>query len=103
MHRLTFQTPDGRFGVDGIDLTKLDAKLYMCICKLKDYERAGLSPDGVEDLKDRDTAIAPKPDKRIPGIGKCQVCKTELRTDDDELFFCPKCGQRLKKDGERNG
>lgn len=52
MHRLTFQTPDGHFGVEGIDLTKLDAKLYGCICKLKAYEEIGLSPDEVERLNE---------------------------------------------------
>lgn len=45
----------------------------------------------------RDNPKPPKPNKRIPGIGKCQICKTELCIDDDELFFCPTCGQRLKK------
>ena len=49
---------------------------------------------------------APKsiiPNKRIPGLGKCPVCKTELCTDDSELHFCPTCGQALKganKDAE---
>lgn len=38
----------------------------------------------------------PKPNKRIPGIGKCQICKTELYIDDEDLHYCPTCGQRLK-------
>lgn len=38
----------------------------------------------------------PKPNKRIPGIGKCQICKTELCIDDEDLHYCPTCGQRLK-------
>jgi hypothetical protein len=38
----------------------------------------------------------PKPNTRIPGIGKCQICKTELCIDDDDLHYCPTCGQRLK-------
>lgn len=100
MHRLTFQTPNGRFGVEGIDLTKLDAKLYMCICKLKDYENTGRSPDQVEQLSERNTALLPNPDKRIAGIGKCQVCNTELCIDDADLCFCPKCGQKLKEGGK---
>jgi len=45
----------------------------------------------------RECLKPPKPDKRIPGIGKCQICKTELCIDDPDLFFCPTCGQRLKE------
>lgn len=50
----------------------------------------------LELLQERDTVKIPIPNKRIPVFGKCQVCKTELCLDDDELYFCPKCGQRLK-------
>jgi hypothetical protein len=36
-----------------------------------------------------------KPNKRIPGICKCPICKTEL-CEDEDLNYCPTCGQRLK-------
>lgn len=38
----------------------------------------------------------PIPNKRIPGIGRCPVCKTELCIDDEDLGYCPTCGQALK-------
>lgn len=41
----------------------------------------------------------PKPltkDDRIPGLGSCPVCKTDLCTDDADLHYCPTCGQAVK-------
>jgi len=56
--RLTFHNEDGSFGVEGVDMTKLDDKLYSCICKLKDYEDIGFHPGSIEVLlKTRDEAI----------------------------------------------
>ncbi len=100
MHRLTF-SENGKFGVVGMNAKNQDDKLYMCVAKLKDYENTDKSPDQVLSLKERDTVLAPKPDKRIPGIGRCQICKTELCIDDENLYFCPTCGQRLKDCGSR--
>lgn len=45
MGRLTYYHPDGTWGVEGIDLAKLPAKLYACLAKLKDYENSGKTPD----------------------------------------------------------
>lgn len=50
--RLTY-SENGKFGVTGINLSTLDAKLYMCVCKLKDYENSGLMPDQVIALQDK--------------------------------------------------
>lgn len=33
---------------------------------------------------------------RIPEIGKCPICKTDLCIDDEDLNFCPTCGQALE-------
>lgn len=33
--------------------------------------------------------------KSIDFLGKCPVCKQELCIDDEQLHFCPKCGQAL--------
>jgi len=41
----------GNFSVDGVDMSALSPELYSCICKLKDYEASGLSPDDVETVK----------------------------------------------------
>ncbi len=52
MKRLTYHEPDGTFGVEGIDMGKLDARLYLCICKLKDYEDTGVSPSDMQRFLD---------------------------------------------------
>lgn len=36
------------------------------------------------------------PIKRIPKLCKCPVCKTELCRDDEDLHYCPACGQALQ-------
>jgi rRNA maturation endonuclease Nob1 len=38
--------------------------------------------------------------KKIIGLGKCPMCKTELCVDDKDLRFCPTCGQALKQEGK---
>jgi Zn finger protein HypA/HybF involved in hydrogenase expression len=43
----------------------------------------------------RETPKALIPNKRIPGIGKCPACKTELCTF-DKNGYCPDCGQAIK-------
>ena len=53
--------------------------------------------DLVSELLDKQIVRPPKPLKRIPQIGKCQRCKQELIIDDDELHYCPKCGQKVKE------
>lgn len=40
-------TPDGK----AIPRTDIPHDYYAAICKLRDYERTGLDPDGVERLK----------------------------------------------------
>lgn len=45
---------------------------------------------------ERQIVRIPTPNKKIPGLGKCAVCKTELCIDDENLNYCPTCGQRLK-------
>lgn len=52
----------GNWGVKGLPWNKLHVgevitrevhnKLYGCLCKLKDYESSGLSPEQVEDLSE---------------------------------------------------
>lgn len=50
LKRLTYHEEDGRFGVAGMNAENESEKVYACICKLKDYEDLGLSPDEVEQL-----------------------------------------------------
>lgn len=44
MGRLTYQTPDGSWGVHGVDIKRMPAAVYGALCKLKDYEETGLEP-----------------------------------------------------------
>ena len=47
--RLTYHNPDGTFGLNGVDITKIEEpKIYAAICKLKDYEDLGFHPNGME-------------------------------------------------------
>lgn len=50
MIRLTYQEPNGKFGVVGMNEDNRDRKLYMCVCKLKDYENLGLNPYDIQQL-----------------------------------------------------
>lgn len=68
MSRLTQKEASGKWQVKGISWEKLQAGevitneiskiLYMCLCKLKDYEECGMSPDQLRNLqyKAEDTA-----------------------------------------------
>lgn len=37
--RLTYQDPDGSWGIRGVDLGTLPPKVYGALCKLRDLER----------------------------------------------------------------
>lgn len=64
MGRLTY-SEGGRFGVVGMNEANEEEKLYGCICKLKDYENTGLSPDEVERLLDDESC---EPARRVQSI-----------------------------------
>lgn len=61
MSRMTEKDASGRWQVKGIPWEKLQAGqviteetsriLYGCLCKLKDYEDSGMSPDQLKDLQ----------------------------------------------------
>ena len=45
MGRLTWKKPNGEWGLANGSLQDVPREYYGCICKLKDYEETGLSPD----------------------------------------------------------
>lgn len=49
--RLTFNKPDGSFGVVGMNCSNEDKKLYSCVAKLKDFEDIGFNPEELTSLK----------------------------------------------------
>ena len=55
MSRLTWHTANGMWGLTGLEqkeLCALPERLYMALCKLKDYEDICESPDKVERMAD---------------------------------------------------
>lgn len=72
-----------------------DCYLYDCIRDICDNEKNCKAdcPRIVEALE-KQAPKPVKPNKRIPGICKCPICKTEL-CDDKDLNYCPTCGQKL--------
>ena len=86
MKRLTYQESDGRFGVVGMKAGNEDKKLYACVCKLKDYENTGLSPDEIEKLND---------------FSQSQCAKLLAERDaavEDITNCCDTCGKDLTRD-----
>lgn len=50
MGRLTFKQANGTWGLVNGDIKRVPSELYGAICKLKDYEESGLSPEQLEML-----------------------------------------------------
>lgn len=50
MGRLTFKNANGTWGLKNYDIKKVPSDLYGAICKLKDYENCGFSPNQLEEL-----------------------------------------------------
>ncbi len=48
--RLTWDKP-GEWGIKNYDIKKAPKEIYGALCKLRDYERTGLSPDELKDIK----------------------------------------------------
>lgn len=79
------------------------------IDRLAEYEDAGLDPEEVRNLKKRDTAAAAKTETNSERtLFRCPVCGHIYRIAySDGLVageipaFCQDCGQRLKRDGNR--
>lgn len=105
MNRLT-QTDDiGNWLLEGLPwkdtyvgqvITKnTSEKIYAALCKLKDYEDTVLTPNQVQELKERDTAKNPI---TYSGTNRadCTICGATVRGIGKPFGeFCGKCGQRL--------
>lgn len=71
--------------------------------ELKKYEDTGLTPEQVQQLKERDTAK--RPDYEGDGYDNegnliydtwiCPNCEEHYEVDYDRYDFCPNCGRRL--------
>ena len=72
--------------------------------RLAQYEDAGLNPEEIQELKQRDKAKVPDYEgdgydddgNIIYDIWICPNCGEKYEVDYDDYKFCPKCGQRIK-------
>lgn len=88
MERLTIKAPSGLIHL------KYDSKEFKnkAIKILSDYEDTGLTPEEAQELKERDTAKAPRENS---GYYACPTCGA-VRSIRQKHGFCHDCGQRLK-------
>lgn len=50
MGRLTWNNPDGTWGLKNMDIKDVPRELYGAVCKLKDYEKTGLMPEQIVEM-----------------------------------------------------
>ena len=80
MERLTSRDEKGNLNVDGKEVYA--GYLYNAVALLEEYEYTGLTPEQVQELKERDTAkVATK------------VSDSGVRYTDD--YICPNCGKHF--------
>lgn len=92
--RVTFHNPNGDFGIEGVDLTKLDKPLYAAVAKLERYEDTGLSPDDVDLLKDMYDRLVEELDRHPR---KWISVRDKLPEDGEDVLVCTQ-----SKNGSRN-
>lgn len=93
-----------RMVIDAREVKKEAMTIYW---QLKKYEDTGLTPERIQELRERDTAKKPY----LEGDGYdsngimvydtwiCPNCDTHYEVEYDDYDFCPNCGQRLKGEG----
>lgn len=66
--------------------------------ELKPYEDTGLTPEEIQELKERDMAKAPIDADEDYGFFTCPSCSEAIYASDDleSHKFCLNCGQRIK-------
>lgn len=85
----------------GTKEAKNDVTIKEILARLTEYEDTGLTPEQVQQLKERDTAKKPIKTKGLKDfngnvykvVGKCPNCGCGVNSF---MMFCDDCGQRLK-------
>ena len=74
------------------------SKKKKALIELKRYEDTGLTPEQIQELKERDTAKPPIDIEDNYGFFVCQSCGNSIYASDDfeSHKFCLNCGQRIK-------
>lgn len=82
----------------------MDDGVYIDMNLLREYEDTGLSPEQIQELKERNTAKAPETHKnKNSDVYTCPNCNLLFIYKNETGWFCgkhyefcPDCGQRLK-------
>lgn len=90
--------------MDKCECRKEHEELKEFLEELQEYEDTGLTPEQILELKERDTAKAPKICKnKHSDAYTCPNCALALINKDETGWFCgkhykfcPDCGQRIK-------
>lgn len=99
MERLTEWIPGEHKAIPRIDLRSNGYE--KCATRLAEYEDTGLTPEQVQQLKERDTAKKPIKTKGLKNfhgniykvVGECSNCGCGVNSF---MMFCDYCGQGLK-------
>lgn len=95
MKRLT-QWIDENTAIPRVDLRRCGHE--RCTTQLARYEDAGLTPEQIMELKERDTAKPPIDIEDNYGFFVCPSCGNSIYASDDfeSHKFCLNCGQRIQ-------
>lgn len=79
----------------------MDDGVYIDMNLLREYEDTGLTPEQIQELKERNTAKAPVDIDDEFDMYVCPSCNMAIGAmgDREEHHFCLNCGQRLKWEG----
>lgn len=94
-HCMRGSTCDGRGPSEKCKECEFDDRICVTIGK---YEDTGLTPQEIMELKERDTAKAPREICDEYGYFVCPSCGNSIYASDDfeSHKFCLNCGQRVK-------
>lgn len=76
----------------------MDDGVYIDMNLLREYEDTGLTPEQIQELKERDTAKAPVDIDDEFDMYVCPNCNMAIGTIGDKRnhHFCLNCGQKLR-------
>ena len=79
-----------------------DCPIQEAFARLRQYEQTELTPEQIQELKERDTAKPPmyegdgySDEEMVYDTWICPNCGTKYEVDYDDYDFCPNCGQRI--------